>query len=743
MGQKGATAEDSVGASPPPGTPPKVPKLARDHIFHDLPPYTGQHNVGYLEIEVPVEKPRHFSDIQRDGHFALRMETVLFAIYYPADLSNGWTPPNGSDDAAAPGASATPSPSSDSIASSSRQPQHQKDQKQKQAAPPLKKQQKRRKKALAKARVPWLSRPRLWTSAGYAKWFKIPSPPVAAYLFATCMFTELPAIRNAPLLQPGRSPSSAKAATHPNMPPPADDPPLEASSPESSSNAKENAADGGNAKTPFPVVFFSHGLGGTRTVCSAICGELASSGYVVVAMEHRDGSCARTFVNMAAPPADAPGTTKTATGEEPGLEPPLRIKKKKGGDDYYVVDYLFPEGNTWDTAPNNDRGVDVAMRSAQLDMRLAEIRETHRVVGLLNEGRGDEVARVNLRRKGNRGSSSRGLDGIDWAAWKGRLRLDRDVTAMGHSFGGTTTIRLLRHPGPHFAWVGQGILLDTWGMPILDDEKDKKAEEVTDTETETEAVETSAASAPAPNGGRSGSSCQKGRHGECTKPLLSIGSEAFVYWRPNRTAIDRVCDEARRHGQPAWALTLRGTAHLSQTDFGVLFPRLQSWAMKTTIDPRRAIDLTTGLVLDFLDNVSMASPPLVTSGCSGGGGGGGVVGTRLQRRLTQMKELDSLPVVHKPEAKYVGSALKIPNELAVRARGWARRHGGKKALEKTKKKEEVVGDEERREGEVDDTLTGLEEGVEAEEIWVHATPEAAVMEELRRRRRRSLAYDVC
>ena len=709
-GSDAAATGGSVGASTTTPPPPKVPKLARDHFFHSLPPYTGPHHVGYVEIEVPVERPRHFSDIRRDGHYALRLDTVLFAIYYPADLSSGWTPPDGHGASGAAAPDATSSPSASSPSSTSQRQQQQQEEKE---ANPLsrKKQRKRRNKALAKARVPWLSRPRLWTSAGYAKWFKIPSPPVAAYLFATCMFTELPAIRNAPLLPPRTSSSNVSS----------DDKTRESSSSLETPEVKQNTGDN---EAPFPVVFFSHGLGGTRTVCSAICGELASSGYVVVAMEHRDGSCARTFVNMPPSPDAAKSNMNTSTGTSevgPGLEPPLRVKKKKGGGDYYVVDYLFPEGNTWDTAPNNDRGVDVEMRSAQLDMRLAEIREVHRVVGLLNEGRGDEVAKANLRRKGNRGSSSRGLDGVDWAPWKGRLQLDRDVTAMGHSFGGTTTIRLLRHPGSHFAWVGQGILLDTWGMPILDDEKDK--EDATETETETEA-ETSAP-APAPNR----RSSQKGRHGECSKPLLSIGSEAFVYWQKNRTAIDRVCAEARRHGQPAWSLTLRGTAHLSQTDFGVLFPRLQSWAMKTTIDPRRAIDLTVGLVLDFLEHVSPPAPAPSSSDGTSGSVGAGVVGTRLQRRLTQLRELDSLPTVHKPKPKNVGSALKIPNEMAVRARGWVRRHGGAKAVKTPveKRKQEGSG------GETDDTLTGLEEGVEAEEIWVHCAPELGVMEQLRLR----------
>ena len=43
---------------------------------------------------------------------------------------------------------------------------------------------------------------------------------------------------------------------------------------------------GDQRRGPFPLLVFSHGIAGMRTTYSNICSEIASNGYVVVAVEH-------------------------------------------------------------------------------------------------------------------------------------------------------------------------------------------------------------------------------------------------------------------------------------------------------------------------------------------------------------------------------------------------------------------------------------------------------------------------
>lgn len=43
-------------------------------------------------------------------------------------------------------------------------------------------------------------------------------------------------------------------------------------------------------QTKFPLVLFSHGLGGSLEMYTQLCQQIASHGYVVVAMEHQEGS---------------------------------------------------------------------------------------------------------------------------------------------------------------------------------------------------------------------------------------------------------------------------------------------------------------------------------------------------------------------------------------------------------------------------------------------------------------------
>jgi len=89
----------------------------------------------------------------------------------------------------------------------------------------------------------WLGRQRLSVAQGYSHFAKLGSLGVP--IFLPTMFTKLPAWRNAPLsdrLPPGSSEDEGSETD--------EDPPQ------------------------FPLMIFSHGLGGTRTAYSSVCGEV-------------------------------------------------------------------------------------------------------------------------------------------------------------------------------------------------------------------------------------------------------------------------------------------------------------------------------------------------------------------------------------------------------------------------------------------------------------------------------------
>jgi platelet-activating factor acetylhydrolase len=590
------------------------PSQLRDHFLHKLPKYTGSYSVGYLEVELPVRQPgttfgiaKHTKSKEEQNSPPLQLQTVLFSIFYPAAVDSP-RKKNRKPTAADKGSHGS----------------HGADKQEQQP------------KLLS--RVPWLPRPKVATCKGYAKFLSIPYVPVTAYMALTCMFTTLPAFRNAPLASP---PPYLPETTWPE---------------DESRSVAQQAQDGDNdtEETPvhstpvetdidarsFPVIIFSHGLGGSRTSCSSVCGELASYGFVVVAMEHRDGSGARTYVNMSKP------------GEENGEG----VRK-----DGFMIDYIFPEDNAQDTSPNNARGVDMALRTAQISMRLAEIEEAFHVLEMINGGRGHEVSGQNLRQKGNLGSSPYGLDGIDWTEWAGRLHL-RNVTMMGHSFGGVTTVQVLRK-AERFGFVGQGVLMDAWGpaIPVDDD--------------------------------------------PVRKPLLSIGSEAFMHWQENFDRIRGICEEARKEAAQTWMLTIRGSTHLSPTDLGLLYPHAMSLFMKNIVNPTRSLRLSVATALEFLKLTGIPEP-----------GAEAWVNEGLLARA-ERQTFSELPKLHRPATKHIAARLKIENEVYVRLTSWIRRKGaGFRTPPEEGEDGGVVTDEKGR------PLGGLMNLSRGSEIWVHLTP---------------------
>ncbi|KAK1722427.1 hypothetical protein CaCOL14_012068 [Colletotrichum acutatum] len=166
----------------------------------------------------------------------------------------------------------------------------------------------------------------------------------------------------------------------------------------------------GNEK--FPVVALSHGLASSRTDYTHYCGELASRGIVVAAIEHRDGS--------------GPGSVVTATDGKSRRVMYLTKNELRGGKEMESDDLKFE----------------------QLAFRQAEIEETIAVLQSLHAGKGSKIFTDNARKEG------RGL-----TDWEDRLDFSQTVIA-GHSFGATGALQALKGATSNENPAVGGIALD-------------------------------------------------------------------------------------------------------------------------------------------------------------------------------------------------------------------------------------------------------------------------------------------
>lgn len=255
--------------------------------------------------------------------------------------------------------------------------------------------------------VRWIPQPQRETIASFAKFLGLGHKMAGAvsYLAQQLYWVKLPAHRNAKLLDP---PTSNRR---------------------------------------WPVTVFSHGLAGSRNAYSQICGDLASNGMIVIALDHRDGSSPIQYVRA------------TATSEA-HIVGPVKVPHHPVTDEVY-------------------KG-----RDKQLRIRLWEICVAFEALVKIDRGHNIENLDSNISRL------RRECREVLWQ-FNDMMDIHRSgkVTWAGHSFGAATTVQLLKSifyyqergemdgkslimPNRDAAIVGQivpespAILLDMWCMPL-------------------------------------------------------------------------------------------------------------------------------------------------------------------------------------------------------------------------------------------------------------------------------------
>lgn len=360
-------------------------------------------------------------------------------------------------------------------------------------------------------------------------------------------------------------------------------------------------------------MIFSHGLGGTRLAYSHICGSIASHGVVVVAPEHRDGSAPVSFVRTGA--AGARETeiagTKPAHGE-PGIDESCAAgSSSPGSGDRVQVDYAtYPHHVSEETADGRNR---------QLEIRLREVALVYSALSTLDAGR---VPAGTLVSTDDTPAGTTGAALLATLQARLDIREPGRVIWAGHSFGASTMFQFIKSihhtpPASHaplftpdstssspaamlplHQQVTQSsplLLLDLWCLPLLGKRTSHLFKQ------------------PLPQ-------IATGN----PRRVLAVMSAEFYRWKENLNGLRRALsrDPGRRRGGDLdrWfeglddgdAADVDGdgdadatephfyyvhdSAHLSQSDFGILFPH----AIRKARGAERILQLNVRAVVQWL-----------------------------------------------------------------------------------------------------------------------------------------------